>query len=354
MYPSTWYGLVDEIPSGRSGSPLNPDGSRTYTRQFLVEVKSEGKRMGVIGVCSHPGLPKPWTFYITETEYDTLALLSSYSARQRDEDDWTFWIVTATYSTTNSGDFNSGGGPDGVGAPGDLPNNPSNAYSNPEYQYPDIKWNFEEVQKPALVDLDGKVYQNSALQPFTPPVQFPRAYPVLSITRNELNFNVVTAAAYAYAVNDANFLGFPAGFVQCMPPQADQQWRGTVRYWRVTYRLRFHPRGIFLPGWVFNQEGGVVDPTYYELNWQPVLQDQGFMRLEDRKDANGNPHKDFGKPVPIVRGPGQPVTQQVLLNWFGQPATGKDPATGQIVPWYKFFRQFASKSFTTLINRGFT
>jgi len=308
--------------------------------------------MGVIGVCSHPLLPKPWTFYMTETEYDTLALLSGYSAEQRDRDDYSFWIVTATYTTSNTGEFNAGGGPGGTGGAGDLPNNPVSSYSNPEYKYPDIKWNFDEVQKPASVDLDGKIYQNSANQPFTPPVQFPRGYLVLNITRNELSFNINTATQYAYAVNSDVFLGFPAGFVQCMPPQADQEWLGTIRYWRVSYKLRFHPRGIWLPAWTAFVEQGPLIAQDYELNWQPVMQDQGFMRLEDRKDAAGNPVKNFGKPVPILRGE-HPVTQQIVLNGFGQPAKRLNPANNQVVPYFIKFRQFPSYSFSDLIKRGF-
>lgn len=357
MYPSSWYGIVDEIPGSRSGTVFSPDGSRSYVREFLVEVKAEGKLMGPIGVCSHPLLPRPWTFYISNTEYDTLALLSSYSARQRDEDDWSFWIVTATYTTANTGDFNAGGGPASSGGAGDLPNNPTNAFNNPEYQYPQIDWDFEERQRPTLVDLDGKLYQNSAQQPYTPPQQFPQPYPVLNIVRNELNFNVTVAQGYAYAVNDADFLGYPPGFVQCLPPKAEQQWRGTIRYWRVHYRLRFHPRDVFLPIIDLEMDPpdpvyGLMDPHGYELNWQPVMQDQGFMRIEDKKDAADKPLPNFGKPVPILRG-GKPITQQVLLNGAGQPQDFINPVTGQLVPFYDKYRQFPSKSFTDLVKRGF-
>lgn len=355
MYPSSWYGLCDELPEGRSGTPLALDGHREYERQFLVSVTQNGKLMGPIGVCSHPFLPRPWSYYVTNTEFDTAALLVRYQAKQRVTDDWTQWIVTASYSTnTNNGNFQAPTG----GAPGDLPNNPSSAYNNPEYEWPDIEWNFDEQLKPALTDLDGKPYMNTANQPFTPPVQFPRAYKVLNISRNELGFNSDVAAEYAYAVNDRPFLKYPAGFVQCMPPKAVQRYKGTIRYWRVTYQLKFHPRGIWLPkvtGYI--DDVPTIDKQNYELNWQVVIQNQGYMRLENRRDANDVKFPNFGKPVHIMGADNRPITQQVLLDGDGQPVTARfqppDAQAGLLVPYYLKFRQFPSKNFTALINRGF-
>lgn len=348
--------MCDELPEGRSGTPLALDGHREYERQFLVTVTENGKLMGPIGVCSHPYLPRPWAYYVTNTEFDTSALLVRYRAQQRNTDDWSQWVVTASYSTnTNNGNFQA---PPSGGSPGDLPNNPNSAYSNPEYEWPEIDWNFDEQLKPALLDLDGKSYMNSANQPFTPPLQFPRAYKVLSITRNELAFNSDVAATFAYAVNDRAFLGYPAGFVQCMPPKANQRYKGTTRYWRVTYQLKFHPRNIWLPR-VVGYVGGVpvIQKNDYELNWQPVVVDQGYMRLEDRRDANNKKFPNFGKPVHIVGADNRPINQQVLLDGGGQPVTDKfqppDAQAGLLVPYYIKFRQFPARNFTALINRGF-
>ncbi len=351
MFPPSWYGKIDELPEGRSGTPFSITGGRTYTRQFMVTVTGDGKLMGPIGVCSHPLLPRPWSFYVSNTEYDTLALLSDYKAEQRYKDDWQQWVVTATYSTFTDG--NQFAGPGGA-APGDLPTNPSNAYNNPEYEYPKIEFNYDEQQKPALMDLDKKPYQNSAMQPFTPPMTFPRAYRVLNITRNEIGFNPAVADSYAYSVNDATFLDMPPGFVQCMPPRAEQLFKGNIRYYRVTYTLKFHPRGIWLPAITgYIGDIPVIEDQDHELNWQPVLQDQGYMRLQDKVDSNGKPFSNFGQPIPIERN-GRAITQQILLDGGGQPATVVDPSTGMLIPFYIKRRQFPAKNFTSLVTRGVT
>jgi hypothetical protein len=355
--PASWYGKVDEMIEGLGGSPLNPDGSRTYTRKFLVEVKPEGKYMGSIGVCSHPLLPRPWSFYSTQTEYDELALLTGYQAERREQGDYSLWVVTGTWSTVNTGDFNTPTG----GAPGDLPSGSpaggaaGNAYDNPEYEYPEISWNFEDMQRPALVDLLGVPYQNTALQPYTPPPTFPQSYQVLHITRNELNYNAAVAQEYAYAVNDVAFLGYPQDFVQCMPPQAVQKFKGRLRYWRVTYRIRFHPRDIWLPRVTNPNPPPVIVNQFYELNWQPHMQSQGYMRLDDRVDGAGNPINPatFGKAIPIIGDGGHPITQQVLLDQFGQRATVKDPVSGLVVPYFTRYRQYKRKDMANLIARGF-
>lgn len=364
--PAAWYGKVDEMIDGLSGSPLNPDGSRTYTRKFLVEVKPQGKQMGPLGVCSHPLLPRPWSFYATSTEYDELALLTGYTADRREADDYSLWVVTGTWSTINTGDFNVPAG----GTPGDLPSGgqaggaAGNAYDNPEYEYPEISWNFEDMQRPALVDLNGDPYQNTANQPYTPPVTFPQSYQVLQITRNELNYNAAVAQEYAYAVNDADFLGYPKDFVQCMPPQAVQKFKGRLRYWRVSYRLRFHPRDVWLPRMVtqppqigppFVPAARVLVKKFYELNWQPHVQSQGYMKLDLRVDRAGKPVNPttFRKPIAITGEGGHPITQQVLLDESGQPATEKDPATGLIVPYFIRYQQYKRKNMGNLIARGF-
>lgn len=348
--PPSYYGKVDELPQARRGVVFSTDGHREYTRTFLVMVTE--KLMGPLAVCQHPLLPLPWSFYYANGEYDTQALLTRYEAVQRDQDDWQAWLVTATYSTQTSGDFQA---PPTGGGPGGFPTNPSNAFNNPEYEHPDISWNFEEQQKPALVDLDNKLYQNSAKQPFTPPVTFPRAYQVLNITRNEISFSPTVAEEYAYAVNDAEFLGYPAGFVQCMPPQAHMQWKGQTRYYRVTYKLKIHPRNIWLPTIDPEQEDEIYGQLVLqgiELNWQPVLQDQGYMRIEDGVDANGKKLKDWGKPVAIMRN-NQPIQQQVLLNGAGQVQDFINPVTLQLVPYFIQFRQFPEKDFNSLLARGF-
>lgn len=340
----SYFGACDELPSERTGTPFDVTTmSRNYTRRFLVELRGgleSGKGLGPIAACSHPYLPVAFAPYSSYNglEYDTLALLIKYDAVQRDKDDTTFWIVTAYYSTTMppGGQFQE----PSTGGTAGFPTGGTNPSNNPELEFPDINWSFEDIQRAATVDRNKKPYINSVGQPFTPAFVRPRAVRTLNITRNELDFNSVKAEEYAYALNDAEFLGAPSGFVQCMPPHAQQQFRGKYRYWRVSYKFRFFPRG-FIVKRVFGTPPDVI-LTDEELNWQPMIQDQGFCRKGDD-----------GKPKQILGSNGHPITHQVLLNGFGQPQTDKD-ANDQLIPIYMYFIEFVYKDMSSVISRGFS
>jgi len=319
-----YYGLVDELPEGRAGTPFNHGGAREYTRKFLVHIKN--KEMGPVAVCWHPGLPKRYDFYKSKSgvEYDLTSLCIKKSAVPKNTqqgDDWVQWIVTCEYSS----ELGKMAAPDDPGDPGD-PGKPESgdspksagASTNPELEPPELEWDWEIKNEAIPVDLDGQPFINSANQPLSPPPTVEVAFPVLVVTRNELQYDVDVAAEYAYAVNQDVFMGRDAGTVQCMPARAKAVYRGFLQYYRVTYRLRIRTDG---------------------KTWQPEYLDAGTCRLQN---TPGAPNQ--GQPVPIIRF-GAPITQPVLLKQ-GQPQTPP------FKPYYIRRRVYESKPFKRVFTEG--
>ena len=352
---------VDELFQERTGVPFNADGSRDYTRKFLVVVKRKG--LSAATVCSAPGLPLPWSSYIAGsdedgiTEFDPSALLVRWDAAPQTKDDWQNWIATATYSTR----IPAGGQPTEGGGAQSLGNKQKGSGNNPEMEPPEVDWDADVQQRSPLYDLDGYAFVTSADQPFYPAPQFEYANAVLTITRNELGFNWKTAMEYAFSVNKEKVLGADPECVLCLPPRAKWMWRGTQGYYRVTYKLRF---------------GALKDDGTLE-KWQAVILDAGTMKRERRMIPNPAaavpgqpaqiPHPLFGKPVPIYKPGGQAVTTPVLLDGRGNEAplmiarkpngdpiiddeTGKELKRQK--PTFLTFRIRRKVSFRTLFQRG--
>lgn len=304
---------------GREGTPFDAYSDREYTEEYLVETKT--KLITEIAVCSCPGLPKPFWPHPS----DLAALCVSLRARLKEEDDWVFWVVTAKYSTKMPD-----GGPRVGATAGNLPNQSTGAQNNPELEPPDIEWDFEVLHRAPPRDLDKKAFLNTAKQPFTPAPSFEYANAVLLITRNELDFNRVTASQYSFAVNKEMFLGAEPGTVQCLPPKAKMMFRGSINYWRVSYRLRF---GEML-------EDGTL------RKWEPVeILDQGMSEL---KPSASDPDK---KVLTQIRGPDGVVLSQPVCLFAGRKATDEQFKFG-VAPDYLKFRIRRKLSFTNLLRRG--
>lgn len=227
------YWSVTELMVPGPGTPYSMEGHREYVRRFRVVVLVKGLSHIMVARC--PGLPIGGSLYVGAGgyEYDLLACLTEINCKSEYEDDWQNWIVECHYST-KVGTFQEGG----VGGSG----SPGGSQDQPELERPKVSWDMETVQYANwFTDRKGVFIGSSAKMPFSPPMSFPIAHPVLNIVRKELNYNVSRAEDYAYALNNATFLGYPEGTVQCMPPHAEQAWKGKYRFWIVTYKIRFSP-----------------------------------------------------------------------------------------------------------------
>lgn len=315
----------DELFSGRSGTPFDPSGKREYIRRFRVRVFT--KYIGSLGVCYCPGLPYAFSPYNSGggLEYDLAALMVSIQSEQESEDDWASWIITCKYSTElpAGGKFDYGNpGSDGSGGDGE------NVANNPEFEPPEIDWDFETDTKVVTRDLDGKPIVNSAGQPFDPPLSFDQAYAVLTFTRNQVFFNRQMATDFSFAVNKTTFLGAPPGAAQCMPPRAKRVFKGSISYWRVTWRVRFsRPDTVTVLG----------VPVVDLATWQPRILDIGTMQKVLFDSVQ----------VPIWRG-GQPVPGPIMLDGDGHPAPLNEDGT--ITPTYLDFRIFVEQEFAELFQ----
>lgn len=327
------FSYCEELFTGRTGTPWSATGERTYLRRYRVIVRDN--RIGPVSVARCPGLPIPGSFYVTPTEFDLRAFYSNVTIRQEHDDDWQNWIVEITYST--------------VPPPGGFPtvNNmtPGNQ-DNPELEPPKIKWTHEVVQHKPRYDLDGNLYQNPNGQQFKD-ASFPIANAVLSIDRNELEFNAYKAELYSFALNSDYFIGAPPTTVQCYPPDADMLFRGDLRYYRVSYRLKF--------GYLIDQPENVrlLTPEFEEpdpsqagdfilgqnglpiglRSWQPTLLNEGTMA---RKTANDPPKRSFR----------DSTVRKLLLD-----ADGVELGEGEN-PFFIRYRQFRKLSFAELIVNG--
>lgn len=311
-----YFVSCDEIWSGRTGTTFTIEGNREYLRRFLVVVRF--KEMGPYSVCLAPGLPRARSLYVTNTDYDLLALAVKFEAKQADEDDWQRWIVEVTYSTK-------------------LPpaGSKDNTQNNPENEPADIEWDYEVGHEAPFSDLDGLPFLNTAQQPFSPPPTFPVAYPILNISRNELTYDAYKGAYYSFALNDDSFLGFPPGTVQCLPPKAKQVSRGSLVYWRVTYKLKFS----------YIVDNPSDDDYAVSSQGLPI----GLRSFQPKILNKGSEHMVAGHPEAILdKRTGRTVR---LLDESGEILEPSVPGA-PLVPYFVPFRMYRSASFNSLLVDG--
>lgn len=100
-------------------------------------------------------------------------------------------------------------------------------------------WSSVEYDTYPYRDADGVVIANSAGQLFRDSVSVPVAYGVLSIQRNEAEFDYRTAIGYSNKLNQAGFYGAAAKKVLCKPISASEQHKNGISYASVTYTFYF-------------------------------------------------------------------------------------------------------------------
>lgn len=335
IYGSPFYESVDELFGERGGTAWEAGDTgfnrskREYDRFFRVRVKL--KEMASVSSCIAPGIPLPYSFYLSGNgeDYDLRALCIKISAKEENRDDWGSWIVTTHYSTQMPPGGRTVDGSGNPLFPGTAAAS-AGATNNPELEPPEVEWDFEVEPEAPSNDLDGKPYTNSANMPFTPAPMFPSGYPILAMSRNELSFNIATAANYSFAVNSDTFMGFAPGTVFSYPPKAKRAQRGDLFYWRVNYRLKF--------SYWLDDLGAIK-------KFQPRILDQGMYKWTP--GPIGQLEKGFISP--IYRGATK-LTQPDLLDGTGKPVVPN--ASGVRIPKYRNFRQFYAIPFASLLMYG--
>lgn len=323
---------AEENINTRTGGSFGVRGQRQQTRKFRVVTTNA--EYGPNEICQADNLPGPYDPFVANggTTLDLATVCVQLIADldpQAQEDSRFHWIVTAVYSTEVPAE--------GIPTVTRWGDDPVGSQNNPWQEPPHYRWESETIQRTPPNDLDGYPFVNSAGQPFSPPLTFEMSRPVLILTRNQETFDWSVANLYAFAVNEDLFMDYPPGTVQCFPIHAELDHRGSIPFWRVSYRLRF---GIA----TYNPE---IDDFEVE-SFQPKILDAGMCAIKYLVFGRGTP-------APIVGYGGLPVNQPVPLNGLGQQLLSvPDPVRGgwMIEPVYRSFRVFPSKPFAPILTTG--
>ena len=234
-----------------TGGRGNEGVQRRYTRVFDVEldVWSGSNAQDIIDAQLAEGIPRLGDPFTTGRHTDLgsrcHSVVPSSTAEPR------FFVVTAQYSSS-PGDF---GEPEKeVGNAANEPGQNDNAAkdpNNPQAQENDdplsrpaeISWSqgsySEVVTKATLVggagDTENHPITNSAGEPFDPPLEVEKSFLILTITRNQANFNQSAANSYTNAYNSDTFFGFAAGTVKCKGISAVSVFEKNRHFWKATY-----------------------------------------------------------------------------------------------------------------------
>lgn len=315
-----------ELINTRTGVAFGVHGRRNFVRTF--QVKTTNPLHGPNEICQANNLPTPFEGYDAHdiNDLDRLAVCISLEAKlhpESEDDNRFWWIVTANYSTETP--------PEGIPDLTLYGSSLEGSQNNPWEEPPLIRWESETIQRAYATDLNGVPFLNSAKQPFSPPPTFEFSRRIMVLIRNQRTFDIEVVRDYDWAVNSDLFMGiYIPGRVQCFPINAEMVSRGSLSFWRVTYRLRFASL--------------VWDPVLGEMDWesfQPKILDAGMCTLASDPLA-----PNFEYPVPILKR-GFPTSQPVLLDGTGQEL---NPVTDN--PVYLEFEVYKSMPFADILTTG--
>lgn len=165
-------------------------------------------------------------------------------------------------------------------------------------------WSFNRYTLLLSVDEDNKPIANSAGDIYPEGLEVERFMPVLSITRNETNFEPLTAYQYIGSINLDEFYGAPKNHARCVDASGVLKYlpNGST-YWTVSYAFEF---GFFPHG----------------KGWNAVILDTGFNeKIEIIKSGGGK--ETIKRKITLG---GEPVSDPQKLNGKGGLLTeGQDP-----------------------------
>lgn len=353
---------VKEIFAGREGAGWSATNiHRNYVRRFRVTTKpgvqiDDTDLIDDTDVLHDKRLPRPYGSYFSSWRMpfgqdddlthpsnhyaDLNALAVDFQVAREQQDDSVSWLVTVRYST----DIGAGG-PDyrvmfgGTQLDQDT-TNPESPQFKPWLLRPTFEYGYAEATTARQFDQNGVPYLNSAFQPFTPAPTVETAYALLTMVRNEKTFGPDVVSYWAYAVNDAPFMGYEAGRVQVLPPTAKPDYLGSQKYYRATWRFRFKPR---LTVRVWDPKAGAAAD---ELEtWQPLFLDCGFYELTD-------PLMPPQSVVPIVRHGVRVSNQPALLNGKGRALVRPGESAVGKVPVFLKRAAYPARNFSTLFDNS--
>lgn len=269
------------------------DGLREYTRVFNVWTNSGEDEVNEI--IDHVDMPNMLESYSVDGAVDADAKVVKITPKQ-DSENAHHWEVTVLYS------------------------------NRIDISRTRISYKFESYQAAIIYDQFGQPINNSAGVPFTPPIQAPRARLVITIKRQEANFDPAVARSFMFKTNSEVWFGYATGQALMWNIDASDNGKGNVPQHDVTYTIKIedlHLQAGRLPGTTPATLDGATP-------WQMRVLDTGFQELIS------------GQLVTILSRDGQPRTKPTLLDGAGRKlASGLDPI-------YKKFTIYDEADFNNL------
>ena len=286
--------IFEELWEERKGT-LDKSYQNTYTRTFIVHTDSiEQTDISIYdAIYGHANCPQIGDNY--PGDFDTYVQNVNISPEQGDPQTWK---VSIEYSSNPDASSSSS---DGSTPPPQVETQqagqkPEDREKNPTLRPPDFKVNF--VSFPFIVPN----INNSAGDPFVPPITIEKFRPIFSIGCNVKSINSYTLATYIGKVNSTSVtfttgtgcvLSIPAKTGKIKNINTELLLEGSLQYWRLTYEIEVNTS--LHPG-----DGTTL------IGWDMYLLDMGY-RIK----------KDDGERAPIFEG-GAKVTQPVKLNGAGK------------------------------------
>jgi hypothetical protein len=291
-------GVTSAVNMAAADGGFDREGNRTYTEEWNVYTDDANDHASTVLVSDL--IPKLFDLYLPGNSFDTGAYVISKQAR-RNEEIRTLWHVRINYSTAGA----SNNARDGDGRKPDDPlNEPAviqyrsgseektleQAYRGDFYSLPDT---------PTITDENiaaGKQpVVNSAGEYFDPPYMRPDYYRVVTITRNEADYNDFRISEMIGTVNGQEFRGRVKYTWRLADVTAEEMRKGGQVYHRVTYELHYNP-----DRWIVSAldqgfkvlQGGVLKPARDATDTRygdPVLLDGAGAQLAVGANAKFRP-----------------------------------------------------------------
>lgn len=276
---------------------------RQYTLEVLVVTNDPtmGPRAVLKALSLQNGMYYRFPWYANNqlnpspTEWDYASFIQSLDLKEEANDgcQWRATLQFGPFDWSSQGGFTgSGDAADGVSNPFAIP--------------PQVKWSSAKFEKACTVDIHGNPIVNTVGDPFDPPVKRDDSRPILTVTQNQMTFDIGQAQSFKDTVNADTFCGFPPNSVKCADITADRQYSSDWGYyWQVTYEFEIRPVIVVQ---------GATGPVTYQYGWTEQILNAGYRYAS----------VTTGTPQPVLVS-GAPVSSPVCLTQSGQYVPGNSP-----------------------------
>ncbi len=213
---------VTEKHASRDGPTTEAGGKKRATRMFVVIVTSPHDDGSVVQRAT--GIPRVNQSYSVGNNAVSGLVVTSVVPRQIDQ---LVWEVTVEYSTQ-------------ARQSSDISQDPGQAAEDPLDRAPVRSYSGGEIETFPWRDLDKKVFQNSAGQLLQNSPSITLGYEIITIARNEEDYDRVLYPPYNGAVNSDKAFGYPPGFAKMERISAQEQYEN-FSFFRVTYEIHGLP-----------------------------------------------------------------------------------------------------------------